>query len=302
MPFCAPTGPPREGTPTRTVLSFRYNPTDPRLGRHVRHDTRSAFYGVAEMPRSAIRSVKWDRHIPILDQGQIGSCVANTGVELLATDAAGYTGVTSVEIAKPDTQGLFAAGTSVTLDETMAQQLYRLLTRLDSYPGEWEPDDTGSDGLTLAKALVMLGLSDTYRHAFSYTGAVSALQSGPVGFGTVGYNSMFEPKSTGEIVVDPSSGVAGGHEYMAREFDAEGDRVWIDNHWSESWGLDGRAWISGAGMRALLKAQGDVTVPHLVGAAPAPAPQPTPGPAPATVGDADLWAYTKAWAAGKGLS
>jgi hypothetical protein len=40
-----------------TVLAFRYNPSDPRLGRHVRHDTRSAAYGVAEMPRAAIRSV-----------------------------------------------------------------------------------------------------------------------------------------------------------------------------------------------------------------------------------------------------
>jgi hypothetical protein len=259
-----------------TVLAFRYRPTDPRLGRHVKHDTRSALYGVPERPRSAIKSVKWERHIPILNQGDVGSCVPNTLVELLATDAEGYTGVTSVEIKKPDTQGLFQAGTTVQLDEPTAQQFYRLLTRIDSYPGEWEPDDTGSDGLTMAKALVMVGLSDKYRHAFSYTGAVSALQSGPVGFGTVWYNSMFEPdKNTGEIKVDPSSGVAGGHEYMSREFDAEQDRVWIDNHWDQTWGLDGRAWISGKSMTALLKAQGDVTQPHLLGAAPPAPPQPS---------------------------
>lgn len=283
-----------------TVMTFRYNPTDPRLGRHVRHDARSGLYGVAERPRSAIKSVKWERHIPILNQGNVGSCVPNTLVEILATDATGYTGVTSAEIAKPDTQGLFQAGSTVTLDEPTAQQFYRLLTRIDSFPGQWEPDDTGSDGLTMAKALVMVGLSDHYRHAFSYTGAVSALQSGPVGFGTVWYNSMFEPdKNTGEIKVDPSSGVAGGHEYMSREFDADQDRVWIDNHWDETWGLDGRAWISGRGMQALLKAQGDVTVPHLIGAAPAPQPAPVP---PAAVSDADLWAYAKAWAAGKGYN
>jgi hypothetical protein len=285
-----------------TVMTFRYNPTDPRLGRHVRHDDRSADYAIGEMPRSAIKNVEWERHIPILDQGQVGSCVPNTGTELLATDALGYTGVSSVTVEKADTQGEFSAGSSWDLNEDFALQLYRLLTRIDSYAGQWEPDDTGSDGLTLAKGLVMLGLSDTYRHAFSYKAAVSALQSGPVGFGTVWYNSMFEPdKNTGEITVDPSSGVAGGHEYMSRRFDADNDRVWIDQTWSESWGLDGRAWISGAGMTTLLKAKGDVTQPHLVGAAPAPGPVP-PQPAPATVGDRDLWAYAKAWAAGKGLS
>jgi hypothetical protein len=75
--------------------------------------------------------------------------------------------------------------------------------------------------------------------------------------------------------------------------------VWIDNHWAESWGLDGRAWIPGKSMTALLKAQGDVTVPHFVGAAPVPPAPPAP---PAVVGDADLWATTKAWAAAKGYS
>jgi hypothetical protein len=92
-----------------TVFAFRYNATDPRLGRHVRHDSRSARlqYSVGVLPRTAVRSVVWNRHIPILDQGQIGSCVPNTGVELLATDATGYTGVTAVMIPKADTQGEF---------------------------------------------------------------------------------------------------------------------------------------------------------------------------------------------------
>src|SRR6266403_1821225 len=255
-----------------TVVSFQYQPTDVRLGRHVKHDSRSAAYAVGVRPRSAIKNVEWARHIPILDQGQLGSCVPNNAPEHLGTDALGYTGVSSITVPKKDTKGIFIAGSVWPMAEPFAVNLYRLVTRLDPYTGQWEPDDTGSDGLTLAKALVMLGLSDKYAHAFSYTAAVSALQSGPVSFGTVWYNSMFEPKSTGEITVDPSSGVAGGHEYFSRKFDADNDHVWIDNSWNESWGLDGRAWMTGASMTTLLKAQGDVTVPHLLGAAPAPTP------------------------------
>ena len=282
-----------------TVFSFRYRPTDPRLGRHVRHDSRSARpeYAVGELPRSAVRSVTWTRHIPILSQGNVGSCVPNNLPEFLGTDTGyGYTGVTSVTVPKTDTQGLFTAGSVWALDEAFAQQAYRLLTRIDSYPGQWEPDDTGSDGLTLAKAMKMLGLADVYKHAFSYPAAVSALQSGPVTFGLEWQNSMMTPRADGKLVVDFTSGVAGGHQVFARQFEADNDRVWIDNSWGEDWGLDGRAWFQGEELKALLKYSGDVTVPHLV-TAPDPAPAPVP---PAVVGDRDLVATFKAWMAGHG--
>lgn len=280
-----------------TVMRFRYNPTDPRLGRHVLHDARSAFYAHGVMPRSAVKSVEWERHIPILDQGQLGSCVPNNAPEILGTDAIGYTGVTSVTVATADTKGEFTAGSVWNLDEDFALRMYRLVTRLDSYPGAWEPDDTGSDGLALAKALKMLGFADKYTHAFSYRALVSALQSGPVTLGLEWENSMFRTQPDGRITIDYASGVAGGHQVFAREFDAENDRVWIDNSWgADGFGLDGRGWFQGSELAVHLKRAGDVTVPHLVTAAPAPA------PAPATVGDRDLWAYAKAWAAGHGYN
>jgi hypothetical protein len=259
-----------------TIRLMRYEPTDPRLGRHVRHDTRSAQtrYAVGALPRSAIKSVEWPRHIPILNQGQVGSCVPNNIPEFLGTDALKYTGVTSVVIPATDTQGLFHAGSTWDLDELFAQQCYRLLTRIDSYPGSWEPDDTGSDGLTLAKAMVMLGLSDVYQHAFTYRQVVSGLQTGPVSLGLEWENSMFTTRPDGKIIIDYSSGVAGGHQIFARKFDADNDRVWIDNSWgTDDFGLDGRGWFQGSELSVHLKRNADVTQPHMIyGAAPKPKP------------------------------
>jgi hypothetical protein len=58
-----------------------------RLGRHVNHDPRSLSYLVAG-PAAAVtpKSVKWDRHVPSFDQGDLGSCTINAGLGILATD------------------------------------------------------------------------------------------------------------------------------------------------------------------------------------------------------------------------
>jgi hypothetical protein len=270
-----------------TSTVHRYTPTDPRLGRHVRHDSRSADYAVGVRPRSAIASVAWERRIPILDQLNVGACTTFSGEELLGIDALGYTGQAAVTIPKGDTKGEFKAGSLWAVGSLMALQLYRLVTRIDPYPGQWEPDDTGSDGLSVAKALVMLGLSDIYQHAFSYQALLSALQTGPVMIGSVWYNSMFATQPDGRIIVDPSSGEAGGHEYVSRQYDLANDRVWIDNTWGEGgFGVGGRGYFQGADLVKLLKAQGDVTVPHLVGSAVPVPPAPPQPPAPPTVSDA----------------
>src|SRR5262245_14501855 len=61
------------------------NPTDPRLGRHVRHDPRSwnfAFGAVADTSRLA--SVRHESQIPTLDQGQLGSCTGNAATKCLS--------------------------------------------------------------------------------------------------------------------------------------------------------------------------------------------------------------------------
>nr|WP_241827828.1 hypothetical protein [Actinopolymorpha singaporensis] len=53
---------------------YEYDRQDPRLGRNVEHDERSLAFAVGVLPRSAIKTVHWDRRIGILDQGNLGSC------------------------------------------------------------------------------------------------------------------------------------------------------------------------------------------------------------------------------------
>ncbi|MEV7154922.1 C1 family peptidase [Streptomyces misionensis] len=253
-----------------------------RLGRHVEHDPRSLRYAHGVLPTSAIKSVEWTRRIPILDQGRLGSCTGNAATGLLGTDSAGRTASTTVTIGAAGaaaSHGLFTAGEHA-LDEDFAVKLYSLATILDGVSGQYPPTDTGSTGIGVAKALRALGLAGSYTHAFSVAALNSALQTGPVLIGITWYQSMFDPKNDGQIVVDPSSGVAGGHELELNAFDASTGEYQVPNSWNTSWGKDGYGYFTTAALTSLLSQQGDVTVPALVGA-----PQPTPTPAPAVTAE-----------------
>jgi hypothetical protein len=82
---------------------------------------------------------------------------------------------------------------------------------------------------------------------------------GPVVAGTRWLRSMFEPRPSGLLEVDPSSGEDGGHAYMLRRI-LVSDRAKRDflgrgeprrpvpllvtrNSWSRGWGKDGEAGI-----------------------------------------------------------
>lgn len=263
-------------------------PTRYALGRHQRHDPRSAQprYAVAELPSSALTSVDWTRRVPIFDQADLGSCEGNGWAGLYGTDAAGFTGQTSVSI----------NGSVQPVDEAFAVHVYSVATTLDSVPGQYPPTDTGSDAIGGAKAMQSFGLLASYKHAFSLGAMQTALQSGPVTLGTLWYESMFDVDADGFVIVNKSSGVAGGHQYVISAWDKVGSKYRIDQSWGTGWGISGVAWFHEADLTALLKAGGDVTAPTWAGLVP-PAP-PTP---PAVVSDADHWANTKAWAAAKGL-
>lgn len=232
-------------------------------GRHIEHDARSLAYAYPVLPKSAIRSVAWTRRVPVLNQGQLGSCTGNAGTGLLGTDSAGRTAPTKVAItpaAAAASHGRFDAGVHA-LDETFAVQLYSLATLLDTVPGHYPPQDTGSSGLGVAKALKRLSLATGYRHAFHERAVASALQAGPVIIGIPWLESMFEAAPDGRLYVLPNSSVAGGHEVELTAYDASSGTYEVTNSWGTAWGNGGRAYLTSADLGWLLARHGDVTVP-----------------------------------------
>lgn len=237
-----------------------YEPTDPRLGRHVIHDGRSRAYALPSKAKPTT-VIAWPRVGPILDQGNVGSCTANAAFGLLMTQP-------------------FSNGTVYTEQDCLA--LYHEETVLDDVeiPGQYPPNDTGSAGIYAMQALQNRGLIDSYSHAFTLDAALAALATGPIAVGSVWMQSMFDPNSSGVIQVNKRSGVAGGHEYVVDGFDPSRDAVRMTNSWGTSWGMSGQAWIKTADFQWLLSQQGDVVQPTVSIVPPPPPPPPPP------VGDA----------------
>jgi hypothetical protein len=159
-------------------------------------------------------------------------------------------------------------------DEEYAVGVYSAATQIDDYPGSYPPQDTGSDGLSVAKVLTKRNLISGYQHAFSLEALLSALAKQPVIVGTQWHQDMFHPGPDGRVSV--TGKVAGGHEYCLDELDVENQRVWIQNSWGDAWGKEGRAYLTWDDMRTLLKNQGDCTIFAPLGSPPPKPPEPDP--------------------------
>jgi hypothetical protein len=237
-----------------------------RLGRHVRHDPRSLRYLVEAVDPATLTSVRHVRGIPVLDQGALGSCTGNAAEGVLGTAPFLAT-----------LQGLPGCPTpDADADEVQAVALYSAATSLDDYDGEYPPEDTGSDGLSVAKACQKAGLISGYRHATSLAAALTALQDGPVITGVNWYSSFDSPAADGTITIGRHASVRGGHEFVVDELDVERKRVGFTNSWGTSWGVEGRAYMSWDTWERLLGEDGDVTA-FVPVTEPAPTPTPDPG-------------------------
>ncbi|MFF1284310.1 hypothetical protein ACFVY4_26660 [Streptomyces sp. NPDC058299] len=243
---------------THGISLHRYPSTDVRLGRYQRLDARSLNYLHRHDPATVLRPVRHEIPIPILDQSDLdvqgidtrvlvpgarrvkalGSCTANAGTAALAF-LLGLDGLARVGLSAIDPVAC----------ERFAICLYHEETVDDGLPGEWPPDDKGSSGLGLARALKKRGLIGGYSHATTADDLCSLLQHGPVLIGTPWFQAWFQPDTDGFIDSGDwvDSTPAGGHEVLAIGLDEvaqdaaghvmpEKTVIRLRNSWSRSWG------------------------------------------------------------------
>jgi hypothetical protein len=234
---------------------------DARLKRVIRRDPRNLRYlhkAKAAGAGATIVSVRHARSISVLDQGQLGSCTGNAAIGALATAplVAAYNAVVA------------ATPTTYTLNEPGAVRVYSAAEVLDGGAG-YPPEDEGSSGQSVAEVLRRARLISGYTHCLTLQDTLSALQAGPLLFGTNWYDGMFTPATDGRV--RPTGSVAGGHEVELFGVDVAQQQLWFYNSWGASWGLNGTFYLTYADFSRLLAEQGDI-----VAMQPASAPSPSP--------------------------
>jgi hypothetical protein len=246
-----------------------------RLGRHERRDSRSAGYPYrSARPEASLTDTLLTRHIPILDQGNLGSCEGNSEVGEQGTDPF---------------YSLVPKGT--VLDEALAVKLYSAAEKIDGGQG-YPPEDEGTSNLSMAKAAQQAGLISGYQDAATVQDIAAALQVQPVRIGINWYSSFDSPASSGLISISRNAYVRGGHALVLRGVQVAARLFKGDNSWAESWGDKGSFEISWDTLARLLAEGGEATVSVPV-SQPAPTPVPVPTPPPPAPGDlpADVQAY-----------
>lgn len=213
-----------------------------RLGRHVNHDPRSRNFR-APVEGIVPATKVWSRPTKPFDQGQLGSCVGNalTGVAATVPNRIKY----------------------ARYNEAVALAVYERATQIDGTTGSYPPDDTGSDGLSGAKAIIERKLATKYLWGFGIDDLVRIVAGiGPAAVGTDWHEGQDTPDAAGFI--HPTGAVRGGHEYEVIGYHhATRPYFEIVNSWGAEWGDRGRAFIYVDEMAGLLAAGGDcVTLVH----------------------------------------
>jgi hypothetical protein len=224
---------------------LEWSNTPKPLGRHVEHDARSLEYPARRGSRP-LGIVEWAINAGVLDQGEVGRCTGYSAATCM--NSAPYYG----ERRKVN-KGRY-------LTAAHGDILYHNATINDAFPGVWKPDDTGSTGLAVAKALQDLGLISSYRHCFGIDHVLDAIVLGPMIVGTAWLEDMFELPSN--RILSVTGDEAGGHEYCLHKADFRREVLWFRQTW-EGWKDFG---IRFDDFDRLLRNDGDATV--LVGSVP----------------------------------
>jgi hypothetical protein len=252
---------------TRTIYRERIPSRDPRLKRHVLHDSESWRYQ-PDLTGLTLQPFDWEPTADPLDQGGAGACTAGASLTDLRL---GPFNVPAIAAAVATAFGGFT--------QAGIYSLYSAEETLDG-DGPYPPNDNGSTGLTAAKVLRAKGVITGWTQTFSMEAALTAGQRQPYLNGTLWFNSMFDPTAEGIITVDPASGLAGGHEWVVISYDPVRGLVGCLNDWGR-WGLNGtgKFYMPAEKYGYLLARQGDTTFFTLPSQ---PAPTPTPSPEPVT--------------------
>lgn len=257
------------------------------LGRNIRRDSRDAAY-LHQRAGVTLATTLWPRNIPILDQGDAGSCTGNAETGALGTG--------------PLWDALAAGARGKLTEKGMALPLYSAAETIDG-DGPYPPNDNGSTGQSVCQAAKNMGLISGYTHCVTLADVLDALMAGPVIVGVNWYDSFDTPSAAGLVTIARGAQVRGGHEFLLRGIDVAARTVSADNSWGTSWGISGSFMLGWDTLTRLLAEEGDGTVSVPV-TAPAPvpvppSPVPVPQPLPADQADVRLWAATGNWAAGR---
>jgi hypothetical protein len=266
------------------TIHFQLAERHPRLGRNLRHDSRSLAFPFLSSGAAPV-AVQHARRVPIFDQGQLGSCTGNAAVGCIASDPFYATETDKLVRGGPAVMGVWSAHEWT---EAGALSVYSDATQLDNITGTYPPDDTGSDGLSVAKVLKNRGWISGYTHVLTGADGVAHALSGsngtdgfPVIVGVPWYSSMFEPDARNFVSITAGATVEGGHEFVVDQYippasAANTAAFGCQNSWGSGWGDAGRFYLTFPTLQRLLSEQGDCTVFSPITASP---PQPVTDPA-----------------------
>lgn len=209
------------------------------LGRISAPDLRDHKFALRAPARVAGLTERNWYNVGIWDQGQTSMCVAYSSLKWLNAGPV------------RNTKGV---------DATSTTDFYRDCQRVDEWPGE---NYDGTSVRASMKVLQERGYINSYSWAFDIkTAANFILTTGPMIFGTVWSEGMFNPDSRG-FLPDDSSAIVGGHSYLAIGANTKlktpsGIGAFrIVNSWSKSWGQGGRAWLPFSLADKLFKEDGE---------------------------------------------